>query len=358
MLDYNPVLNVSFNLYKVNETNPGNLSDKFVVVDAYDFSPLERKTVYQKNISSLGFIIVYLCNDEECSLNDQDYNVLDYMFELKYSGFQLDHQGDIPLIKDDDTFFVDFYCFSFTNTVLNFLNWETVKYEESRGILGIFDKWSGEETGYTGGYISLYGNTFITHPVIRNNIIQGKNVKILAEYLLINVSNTEYRRKKISFLDVLANIGALFMTIYSVFLFIFNYYSNNFNNYQIIKSIINKKKVKLSQNVKTKPIMNSTNIEKELENINNNDDEKNLNLITNDEKRLSINKEENCDIQLENTEEFRKFSFFQFFLNNIYNKSCCEINEQEIIGLINEITAKYLSIDLVLYNLFSERKFI
>ena len=116
------------------------------------------------------------------------------------------------------------------------------KYEESRGILGIFDKWSGEETGYTGGYISLYGNTFITHPVIRNNIIQGKNVKILAEYLLINVSNTEYRRKKISFLDVLANIGALFMTIYSVFLFIFNYYSNNFNNYQIIKSIINKKK--------------------------------------------------------------------------------------------------------------------
>ena len=37
-------------------------------------------------------------------------------------------------------------------------------------------------------------------------------------------------------------------------------------------------------------------------------------------------------------------------MNNIYNKSCCEINEQEIIGLINEITAKYLSIDLILYN--------
>ena len=101
-------------------------------------------------------------------------------------------------------------------------------------MLGIFDKWSEEEAGYTGGYISLKGNTFLTHPIIRTNIIQGKRVKLLAEFLLTNVLNTEYRGKKISFLDVLANIGALFMTIYSVFLFIFNYYSKNFNNYQII----------------------------------------------------------------------------------------------------------------------------
>ena len=352
ILDYNPVLNVSFNLFKVNESNPANISDKFVVVDAYHFLPLERKTVFQTNISSLGFIIVYLCDDEECSLDDDDHNALGYMFELKYSGFQLDHQGDIPLIKDDSTFFVNFYCFSFTSTVLTLLNWEIVRYEESKGMLGIFDKWSEEEAGYTGGYISLKGNTFLTHPIIRTNIIQGKRVKLLAEFLLTNVLNTEYRRKKISFLDVLANIGALFITIYSVFLFIFNYYSKNFNNYQIIKSIMNKKSVKLSQYVKPKPNEKLIRMEKELDDINNNnnDDEKKLHLITNYDNKLSINNEENSDIELENTEELRKFSFFQFFMNNIYNKSCCKLNEQEIIGLINEITVNYLSIDLILYN--------
>ena len=37
-------------------------------------------------------------------------------------------------------------------------------------------------------------------------------------------------------------------------------------------------------------------------------------------------------------------------MNNIYRKSCCDINEQEIIGLINEITVNYLSVDLILYN--------
>ena len=146
------------------------------------------------------------------------------------------------------------------------------------------------------------------------------------------------------------------MTIYSVFLFIFNYYSKNFNNYQIIKSIMNNKTVKLSQDVKPKPNEKLISTEKELDDINNNndnnidDDEKKLNLITNYDNRLSINNEENSDIEFENTVELRKFSFFQFFLNNIYNKSCCDINEQEIIGLINEITVKYLSIDLILYN--------
>ena len=356
ILDYNPVLNVSFNLFKVNESNPANISDKFVVVDAYHFLPLERKTVFQTNISSLGFIIVYLCDDEECSLDDDDHNALGYMFELKYSGFQLDHQGDIPLIKDDSTFFVNFYCFSFTSTVLTLLNWEIVRYEESRGILRIFDEWSEVEKGYIGGYISLKGNALLTHPIIRTDIIKGKKVKLLAEFLLTNVLNTEYRRTKISFLDVLANIGALFMTIYSVFLFIFNYYSKNFNNYQLIKSIINKKTVKLSQNVKVKPNKKLTNREKELDDISNNDDdnidddEKKLNLITNFDNRQSINNEENSDIKLENTEELRKFSFFQFFQNNIYRKSCCDINEQEIIGLINEITVNYLSVDLILYN--------
>ena len=40
------------------------------------------------------------------------------------------------------------------------------------------------------------------------------------------------------FLDVLANIGALFSTIKFVFSFVFNFYSKNFDNYKIVGKIL------------------------------------------------------------------------------------------------------------------------
>ena len=46
---------------------------------------------------------------------------------------------------------------------------------------------------------------------------------------------TEYKKNKKSILDVLADIGALFSTLFSVFTSIFNFYSKNFDNYKIIK---------------------------------------------------------------------------------------------------------------------------
>ena len=52
---------------------------------------------------------------------------------------------------------------------------------------------------------------------------------------------SEYKRRKISLLDVMANIGSLFISLYSCFILVIKYYSNNFDNYKIIQSIINKK---------------------------------------------------------------------------------------------------------------------
>ena len=49
-----------------------------------------------------------------------------------------------------------------------------------------------------------------------------------------------------------------------------------------------------------------------------------------------------------------KYSFIQFFLNNIYCKNweiCSKYKvQQEIIYLYNAINMKYLSIDSILYN--------
>ena len=55
------------------------------------------------------------------------------------------------------------------------------------------------------------------------------------EYLL-------YRRKKISLLDVIGDISALFSPIKMIFSFIFSLYSGNFDNYSILENILKPKK--------------------------------------------------------------------------------------------------------------------
>ena len=55
-------------------------------------------------------------------------------------------------------------------------------------------------------------------------------------------------RIKKSLLDVFANIGALFSTIFTLFNFIFKFYSQNLNNYMIIKEILSFHKTELLNN--------------------------------------------------------------------------------------------------------------
>jgi hypothetical protein len=76
-----------------------NLSDRFIVQDAFTYGKLQRNTFYQRKVSDIGVIILYQCEDENCTLNDEDYNYskFDYYFEIIYNGFELDHSKSIPL---------------------------------------------------------------------------------------------------------------------------------------------------------------------------------------------------------------------------------------------------------------------
>ena len=53
--------------------------------------------------------------------------------------------------------------------------------------------------------------------------------------------SVEYKRRRITELDALSTISALFTPIRLVFLFIYRFYSNNFNNYKMIENILNQK---------------------------------------------------------------------------------------------------------------------
>jgi len=169
----------------------------------------------------------------------------------------------------------------------------------------------------------------------------------------------EYTRLKKSFLDVLANIGALFSTIFTIFNFIFSFYSRNFNNYKIVKEILSRpKKEILNKNIK---LSRSKTIKFENINI------KNKNILNNDNQSFNTNKSvpfKPKGINLTNKIEiknesnyisnynynFGKINFIHFIFNNIYFKRKNGIKEQEIIDICNNILSKYTSIDVILYN--------
>ena len=109
--EYNPIINVSFNIFKTNESYRINLSDRFYIIDAFDFNELKRDTFYQKKVSDLGLILAYNCEDENCTLNADDYSTFDYYLEIKYNGFVLNHQDDIPLKNDTNAIFFFFFTF-------------------------------------------------------------------------------------------------------------------------------------------------------------------------------------------------------------------------------------------------------
>ena len=49
-------------------------------------------------------------------------------------------------------------------------------------------------------------------------------------------------------------------------------------------------------------------------------------------------------------QNFKKLSFIDFFINNIYSKCCKKFNKQEFINTCNSILLKYCSIESILYN--------
>ena len=107
----NPLINISFNLFKLNESHKINLSDRFIVQDAFTYEKLQRNKFYQRKVSDIGVIVLYQCEDENCTLNDEDYSKFDYYFEIIYNGFELDHSKSIPLKNNKNILFKNYFFF-------------------------------------------------------------------------------------------------------------------------------------------------------------------------------------------------------------------------------------------------------
>ena len=316
----------------------------------YNGARIYPNEIIKSKLSLMELKIYFQCQDKECKPKTR---VEHYILEIKYNGFELYHQNDTdpPLQKNKNKYFLFFAGFSFDYSYYIHLKWETIKYEEERGVPKLFNPFQTEKEEYISGYISSSYSTLIPED-------KDTSLRYLA-YVKLDYDYTgysQYKRKKTGFLDVLSNIGALFSTIRIFFLFFFRYYSNSFNNYKIIEKILLSKNIYSNSEIELNDDLQKPKNDINLKSYKT--ENKMTELLmkdTSSEKKLSINDDINEEVLDEKDEdrpleEFPKHSFFEFFYNNIYCKCCKKRKNQEIINVYNEILFKYFSVDTILYN--------
>lgn len=340
----NPTLNFSFRL---TDEEDKDLSDRFLIIDYKTGYEIPRNYTIQEKVSDLQLIIMYMCEEENCTDNIEEDNktLFNYYFDIHYTGFDLNHQtNNKPLNKNSQSEFIASYEFFFKRTLIRRLYWQNIHYKEKKGIFDLFNK---EDNVEIGGYIestySYEGDTQIRNEYFKIlSLIEMENY--LDEYI-------EYQRTKISFLDIFANILSLSLSLFNSIALGFAFlYSKNFDNYKILEKILSNKdtenKFKNNKKRECKEIELTNSLLNEFPNensINNaiNDD----NFEENDNMNKNLGKETmNSNIVLP------KLRFLDFILNAFDFNKKIKTNRQNLISLCNDILAKYYSVDYILYN--------
>ena len=149
------------------------------------------------------------------------------------------------VLKQDTQMDVPFY---FNTPFISTLNWQVVKYSDRRTFSQLWNKFKGLDKEYIWGFFNSY-TTFLMES---KNLISYDPIlgyyKLLSVIILANrhEETLEYKRKFKNILDVISNVGSLFLTIFSFMRFIFSFHTENFNNSEIMKKIILKESKKIN----------------------------------------------------------------------------------------------------------------
>ena len=322
--------------------------------------------LYMKKLKDIRLAVIYKCNggryETDCYIREEDKVRVDHMyyFTFGYAGYNIDHQNrEKPLFclsdrrTEDDRvpiWYKSFIFFETTNMI--YLNWEKIEYEEEKGIFGrTYDRITGNDNTYYGGEIKsvkLYPDDGHMRKVPSTYFVKDPegNTYMMLLYVQMNPNKLEYdkySRKAISFLDVLADISALASTALDLMALAYGFlYSENYDNYKIVENILSEKmRLKLNNKI-------------------NEDEEPKIELKTdliesNEEKE--IKSEEKEDIITEEKQksgksvDFLSPNFFDFLFHKLYfTKLFGPSKKQALIESCNDVIAKYITIDSIIYN--------
>ena len=331
------------------------------------FSEVEKSKCYQMKASDLNWVIVYDCfneTDDECHIDPNKFRSTSMNLNIYFNGFVIDHQNKTaPLYRLNGDLVSHWFkpVFDIFNPSRQVHTWNTIRYKEQKGFFSFLKK--DEDNDYIGlgmksyDYSEMSGLKGDKKIFVRAYDAKSKsthNYKVIGrlKFEIDFYHYDEYKRIPKSFLDMLANICSLNMSILNgLSYFLMNYFSNNYNNYKIMEKILNG-----SNNIDEKEEKKNKEINEAINDLN-----KEENLI--DEKKveqdvLGINDENgndddkiiiNKDFDLDN-KEFPNFNLFDFLFNFVYDGKCCKKKTKKLIEKCNEIIAKYNSLESIIFN--------
>ena len=356
---YNPYFNFSYELKFDGEKE---IEDRLKIIDNIHIAQREinKSQSHKIKLQELDWLIGYDClkeNKTECRIDSKKINSRNLILTLSYNGFILDHQNKTsPLYRKNDEAISHRLSLNYDlyEPSRRFLRWNLIRYKEQKGFFSMFE--NEEDNDYIGLGIKAYDYSEMTsNDGSKNIFIYSVDEKFYFHQLRVlgrivfNVDFNhcdEYKRIPKSFLDTLANIFSLSMTLLNGLSYtLVNYFSNNFDNYKIMEKIIYNNDFNLEKKEKKKKEINKSN-EIVMDKTN---DDKNI-LIINDE----IDNEEEQDVLNEDfndvNENIPKLNCFDFLFSGIYNGKICKLNVKQLLQKSNEIISKYYSIENIIYN--------
>ena len=363
---YNPKFNICFDIKVKAEEK--EIAERFQVrrYNNIVFSEVNKSVCQNIRFTDLNWLVVYDClNQTECDIDRYDLYSDIVALNMEYNGFFLDHQNKTsPLYRNEEAVSHRYISyFEIYNPSRRVQTWSTVRYKEPKGFFSMFKK--EEDNDYIG--LGMKSNTYsemTTREGKKNIYISGYDAKsrTFHKYKVLGRIKfdidfhhyDEYKRIPKSLLDTIANICSLSMYILNGVCFaIVNYFSNNFNNYNIMEKLLNNANLKLERNgINHTQINNPNNYSNNTIKLNDEQDNNNNNLLVINDEINNENDQEliNRDFNWDN-DNFPKLNFFDFLFNDIYDGKCCKLIIQKLIQKCNEIVSKYYSIDCIIYNL-------
>ena len=346
---------------KKDEAGEDNFSQNInfrIRYDYTDFILLDKLVIYKRGLhekvptsfsySTDYFPVLYIgykCDEANCPdfYQNLDRFEQNFTFSLLYDGFTLDHQNNDKPIQKGGNFAMEYTInLNKVTTISNI--WKQIIYKEKKGYFH-------QDYVDFGFYIDDYKKIEqqnLEHFIFTDD--EHNNVLVFCYFSIENNNNNivEYTRTKKSTLDLLANVFSLFSNIYFIMSFIFQFYSKNYDNFQIIETIIShkleKKPLTSLQDLESEKINNPGKDFPILKDFDESADKgkNNIDILENNEDGDKINE---SDFRLKNV------GFCQFYINNLYSNFCCKNNKaQNIINLCNQIVNKYASMDTIIYN--------
>ena len=339
---YNPTLKFKFNFENMNH---GPLfSENFIIADYNTGEIIGRNKTIERKVSDLRIVVLYQCRDANCSIQPEDVELFNhnlfFYFKVESTFYNYDiYNKDEPIHKDEEEYQTSLFLFNFFigHLIDNF--WQVTKVTEEKGV--IENLFGLEEKSSIGGNFYKTDIYCVTNTPMQYGSLEGRVFLIISGWNEFT-DYIEYKRKRISIFDILANIFSLAMALFNGFTFGFTFlYSNNFDNYKIIDKILSK------NNITFKSIKN-------IDEISNDDSPPLLTELKNVE---DFNEENYVDKKIIEDKKIKegaipKFHVFDFIYNTFYLNFCKKNKTQEFISTCMEIIKRYNSIENIIYNQF------